>query len=538
MSKTYLSVGMKYGDIISILPILYQEFISGHRPRLVISKDYAPLLKGVIYVTPIIYEGNWDDLRGAMRFTKQTIKEKVICLSTSGAGFPIEHRTPSFQLDAWLRAGCINQFTELRPVFDRRSKKREAELTAKLTSKKFILFADRGQSSPFLHVDDLTKELEINFPDYAVVKLSELRAEMLYDLLGVYDQATIIITTETAHLHLSGATETPVIALVTDKPTRWHGSAWHPRFKLHVRYSDYLERKGEIIQAVKDVLTGSPESQVSLPSTGYSFGYNPTCIEFRGKQIVVYRYHPDKKSWRTQLAIQDGDVSHPIHSPENFKDYSLEDGRLFKFKGKLHISYVCARSIGTLARCVVQYGELKFDGRVWSIVDHQQPLIFGNDFSGMQKNYSFWESGGKLYCAVQRSPEQVVYELDGEKVVKEHKTTTPRWEFGQMRGGTMPLDYNGMWLQFFHTQRQLPSGASWVMGALLMEKEPPFQIVAVSKRPILVGNEQYFHGSKFWKPNVAICYGAIALDNLFLISIGINDSACGVMSVTREQLYL
>ena len=38
----------------------------------------------------------------------------------------------------------------------------------------------------------------------------------------------------------------------------------------------------------------------------------------------------------------------------------------------------------------------------------------------------------------------------------------------------MPLDYNGMWLQFFHTQRRLPSGASWVVGALLMQKEPPF----------------------------------------------------------------
>ena len=421
MPKLYLSVGMKYGDIIGILPILHQDFLSGNRPRLIISKDYAPLLKGLTYVTPVIYEGAWDDLRGAMKYAKQTFNETITCLSTFGAGFPIEHRTPSFQLDAWLRAGRINEFTDLQPVFDRRSKKREADLVAKLTSKKFILFADRGQSSPFLHVDDLTKELETNFPDHAVVKLSELRAEMLYDLLGVYDQAAVIITTETAHLHLSGATKTPVIALVTDKPTRWHGSAWHPRFRLHVRYSDYLERKGEIIQAVKDAISQAPQPEVKLAGTASAGGYNPSIILWASKTLGTYRFHPDPKLWRTQLALHDGEKSYIIQPPEKFKDYSLEDARIFTFGNKLCISYNCARSVANLSRCVVQYGELKFDGETWRIIDHKQPLIIGNDFSGMQKNWSFWESDGKLYCAVQRSPEQIVYELDGEKMVKEHK---------------------------------------------------------------------------------------------------------------------
>jgi ADP-heptose:LPS heptosyltransferase len=81
------------------------------------------------------------------------------------------------------------------------------------------------------------------------------------------DAADLIVSIDTSFLHLSAATKTPVIALSTDTPSTWHGSAWHPRFAMHCRYGDYLLRKSELLhvarKAIKDLTRGG-EKVVSV----------------------------------------------------------------------------------------------------------------------------------------------------------------------------------------------------------------------------------------------------------------------------------
>jgi predicted GH43/DUF377 family glycosyl hydrolase len=237
----------------------------------------------------------------------------------------------------------------------------------------------------------------------------------------------------------------------------------------------------------------------------------------------------------------DGETTTPIVPPERFKDHSIEDGRLFIFKGVLHISYTVARSSGNATVCVTQYGRLeKKDGGTWQVVDMRQPKYGKNDFTALEKNWSFWECGGLLYCAYQRAPEQIVLQLDGERVVKEYRSKSPECAFGQPRGGTHPIPYKDGWIQFFHTNQINKASPQWwnySMLALLMESKPPFQIKAFSKLPILAGNEKY-RPVPFWKPKICIPYGAIPFGDCWSVSVGLNDSACALVEVKPEHLNL
>lgn len=124
--------------------------------------------------------------------------------------------------------------------------------------------------------------------------------------------------------------------------------------------------------------------------------------------------------------------------------------------------------------------------------------------------------------------------MQGANVMREFKTKSPAWEWGELRGGTSPLPHRGLWLRFFHSHVD----GIYRMGALLMESQPPFQVMAVSKWPILSGDDRYKYGWKFWKPRVVIPYGAIEWNGGWMVSIGRNDSECALVHVTPEMLNL
>jgi|SRR6267154_3093075 len=529
--KCYVVVGCKYGDIFSVLPILYHEAQQTGKPSvMMVSRKYSDCLTGCSYVKPLIWEGDWTDLRGAIVEAKK-LYEKVIVLSTFGKNWPIEKKTPSFQLDQWERSGEIRNFGKWPLVFDKRNHDREKTLVEKSgVDSSTILVGDISQSSPF-HNGAPVEMLAAKFPDRKIVKLSEIKAECIYDLLGLYDKAACLVSIETMHLHLSAASGVPVVALVTDKPELWHGTAWQKRFSVHCRYQDYEMRKDEIVRAVQDAICLKSSPEIEIKTTD---GYNPT---MHG-DWTIYRRHTDKNHWRTKLAATDEfKQSVDIEPPSAFKDYSIEDARFFEFKDKPHISYTVGRTVAGEHKCVMQYGELKD----FKIINHFQPKFGKNDFTAMEKNWSFWSWESRLFAAYQRAPEQIVIELDGDKVINTFRSKSPDCAFGQPRGGTYPIPFQGGLLQFVHSNVSNPKSAQWwnySISALVMENRPPFAIKQFSKFPILVGNEKYFPNNKFWKPKIFIPYGAVEKNVEFHVSIGWNDSACAIAKIKPEHLNL
>lgn len=528
----------KTGDILNVMPILFQKFQeTGQRQVLMVSKDYALLLAGCSYIEPLIWEGDWTDLNGALAQAQERFKN-VVSLSTFGKSLSLVRQTPSFALEQWRQAGMLKDYgTGMALWFDERNREREAALVKRhldqRTGVKVILLADHSYSSPFEQMDDLVQLLRENFGDCQIVRLSEVKAEQVYDLLGLYELAHVLVSIETMHLHLAQATGLPVIALTTDKPELWHGTAWRKQFVLQCRYADYEQRKDEIVKAVRRAVIFYEPPEIEITGTG---GYNLTTLEWNGKRVGVYRWHPKPDQWRTELAAWTGERTVKVLPPAGFEQHSMEDGRLFVHNDKLYLSYTVASQRG----CVIQYGELDTNGDAWKIARHFQPKWAGNDFLSLQKNWSFWSAGGKLYAAVQRSPEQTVLELDGDKVVNTFTSKSPEWKWGQIRGGTSPIERNGLWLQFFHSStrnNKTTWGWTYYMGALLMEMTPPFQIVRVSQFPILAGTERYFPVPR-WKPRVIFPAGAIKSGEDYVVSMGINDAATGKVTLCNSELEL
>lgn len=265
---------------------------------------------------------------------------------------------------------------------------------------------------------------------------------------------------------------------------------------------------------------------------------------------MSYRYHPNPEQWRTELMMQFDNrecmVSLRIKFPNQYADMSHEDGRLFVYKGKLHISFTLAVFPGvpnTMVPCVTGYGEVVLSEAGLDVKEVKIPKFGNNDWSGQAKNFVFFEHAGKLHVIYQCSPEHVVLRLaeDGVNVDEVYRTKSPSWEHGEIRGGTQPFTLAGKWLRFFHSlYRNGDDRADWTysMGGLIMRPEPPFTIERISQRPILCGDERFVPGWKFHKRSVLIPYGAVQNGDGWDVSCGLNDSFCSMVHLKERDLLL
>lgn len=529
--KAFVQLG-KIGDVLSILPILQNEAkITSHPAPLVIAKEYANILEGVSYVEPVIWKGDANDLAGAIMFAKKRYSQ-VIVLQTWG-NVPIQHQTPSFQFDQWKRAGYLTLFDALPMEFDKRSTGREDALRNTVWREtcfgnRVILFADHSQSSPFLYKEELFKMLVNTFgAGHQIIRLSEVRAERIFDILGLMSIAACLVTVETAHLHLSRASTVPTIALAA---SGWRGSAFSKRFKFFMRYPEWDSRKQDLIEAVRAAIAGNVVGpKVEKMDTVHRNGYNLAHVEFNGVRHHCYRAHPNG-DWRTRLFL-DGNE---LRLPPRYKDYSHEDLRFFEFNGKLHGVYVMSTTVDNFFRCYVAYGEIR--GRE---IDHIQIQYHDNNLMGMTKNFVPFVHEGKL-CFIYgiKGGNQVVLQVDGDRVSSEYKTPAPAWPFGEIRGGCI-VAHNGAYLRFFHSRAQYSDKTQrYFVGASIIEAKPPFKTLAVSKRPILQGDERYTPNCHHWKANCALPYGVIKQGDKFLLSYGRNDCECCIAELSIDDLYL
>lgn len=240
MKNLYVQLG-RFGDIINILPLLYREFIdSGEKPGLMVAKDFASILDGVSYVRGFVYNGPFEDTRGAV-FQARQLTPNVIISQIYGNTCNNEPRCFSFARESWFAAGSPHRYGSLPLVFDRRSPERETDLLRRydIPGKPLVLAALRGYSSPMPHAPLVMEELtEFLGSGLNVVDVSAIKAERIYDLLGLIERAHCLLTIDSALLHLSADCPVPVIALRPSMPSRWHASAWRPNWVASYDYEE------------------------------------------------------------------------------------------------------------------------------------------------------------------------------------------------------------------------------------------------------------------------------------------------------------
>ena len=311
----------RYGDLINILPIAKDIAAKIGKPvPIICKKDYADILDGVSYAVAEIAPG--------ADFTADMAKDFGV-LDTHAA-HPTSPRRIPYNLQAWEQVGYEDRFQELFPVFDRRCRIREVSLVESLVTfeKPVMLVALHGLSSALTdNTRSIIKKLihESFGRQFQVIDLS-IKAQRPYDLLGLLDVASVLITIDSMLLHLATATNVPVVAFLSNHPPIfWRASSTKGNVVYRALYDKVVDDWDCVVRAVE-----THKRQPLIPSSPV-FHVVPL-VEPAG-EAAVRRYKAAQVSW--QLFHQQGAVFLPYLDQNSERMFLLGDRKLPYLKDAL-----------------------------------------------------------------------------------------------------------------------------------------------------------------------------------------------------------
>lgn len=262
----------KYGD----LAILFPGFkaiadTTGVPPVCLVANEYASIFDGISYAEPWPVNLNWYkqlDEAKAMGEAKygHCIVPKFWDMKSAKSPFPVNGQKPinlqihgrvmqipakeweSYQTAQWKASGFTEDQMMTWPlVFDRRDANREELLRKrwfKTTKPKLLVNLYPGGSSPWRYGNTILPWLT----GFEIVNLANVVAYRIYDLLGLYDHAAGLVTSDTSTLHLAAASDIPYIAFVNNGGA---GSVPRGNCVLKVRYDKVLQSRGLLEGALR-----------------------------------------------------------------------------------------------------------------------------------------------------------------------------------------------------------------------------------------------------------------------------------------------
>ena len=275
--------------------------------------------------------------------------------------------------------------------------------------------------------------------------------------------------------------------------------------------------------------------------------YNPSLVRYRGRLVMSYRFH--ETTAKTRLGLAELNENLNVISTQTLdldETESCEDGKLFVFKNELHLNFVVSTWPEFPSSQVKNVMLAKPDH--WRISD--KDLYWISNRNTMEKNHVPLVHDETLEIIYSQAwPEdgsnwQIIYT---PAMHRERKNPALRWPYGEVRGGTVPLRWQmpgrgPVLISFFHSRLDNalpPVFWRYFVGAVIRKATPEFEMLAISQRPILRGSEAGGDPSRFHhKKNVVFPLGVIGNDDGWLLSVGINDSQCALVSVKPEHLNL
>lgn len=247
MNRVLVQLG-RYGDILNILPAVYEAHRNGRRVKLIVAEEFAPLLQGVSYCEPEVFNGGYEELDQAIRFASRFVETPLV---SQVYGRTLDHRrtSESYMRDSWEKVGVGDRWEQLPLLIDRRNGAREDQLVAQVDwSRPVVLVNMAGRSSPFANSERVLNRVKEQMPEVSFVEIP--RAHFFFDLLGLFDRAHALLTVDTGTLHLAQASAIPTVALVNPRP--WYGSL---RRANHLLYRTYREVDAdEVVEALRRTL--------------------------------------------------------------------------------------------------------------------------------------------------------------------------------------------------------------------------------------------------------------------------------------------
>jgi hypothetical protein len=243
------------GDLIHMLGA-WKQLANGAPIKVITSREYAQVLDGASYVQAIpLSENWWMGMPSAIRYAQSLFGDNFIVTQCFGHqwGIGALDQWQNYTHSMWDRAGTWPYYKTAMPVFDKRSLQREAQLAKMYMRGKLptLLVNFKGISSPFHEAENLMREIrKVCGAKVDVLDLAGVRAERIYDLLGLFDRAVGLITSDTATLHLAAAADIPYVAFTVDG---WTSSVPKGNCLLEMKYSD-PQKLGKLLSVMQRFL--------------------------------------------------------------------------------------------------------------------------------------------------------------------------------------------------------------------------------------------------------------------------------------------
>lgn len=221
--------------------------------------------------------------------------------------------------------------------------------------------------------------------------------------------------------------------------------------------------------------------------------------------------------------------------PTDLQQHSMEDARLYEHQDSLWMVWTVSQYPAVQFRCITVFGQLVQDATGWTVGQHFAPQHGKNDFSALEKNWASFSFNGHIVCCYSTTEDvQTFLQVNNTGNIAAVLTSKALpWAYGPVHGGCITRKPDGKLLHFFNSRLN----HRYHVGAAELSPEPPFDMLRISKSPILYGQE----GAKLddnprFKKNVVFACGAIWENNHVLLSYGWNDCESRIVRLSDLKL--
>ena len=284
---------------------------------------------------------------------------------------------------------------------------------------------------------------------------------------------------------------------------------------------------------------------IITPSSNYwesRATFNPAAIHLGGKVHILYRAQGEDGVSHIGHAISDDgfDITYrspePIYGPRAlFEKKGCEDPRVVLIDDKVFMTYTAYDGINARVALTSISVEDFLAGRweKWSY-----PRIISR-YDVFDKNSCIFPEKFKgKYIIIHRMGNCIDYELRDDLNFKEplgHRPwILPRkgmWDSVKVGIAAPPIKIKEGWILFYHG---VSDDCVYRVGAVLLDPEDPFRVIARSKEPLMEPEEWYERYGQV--PNVVFPCGAVLIDDTIFLYYGGADTVVGVATITVKEI--
>lgn len=251
----------RFGDVIATLPLLKHFNDNGTRPTLIVSEPYSCVADYISYADVEIRKEPFED---CIRIASRTRRNYRTYLDGSvyGWNFSFTRQAPHFAYESYLRCGYGREYANgafQNIVFDKIPQWKWMPIAEMHIKKgvKNVAISLNGSSSPLPGVDGYREQITKHLTEAGanVIDVSYLRLPCVVDLLAIFRECDLVITSDTSTAWLMGAL--PSVRYILMKNDLFGGDKWYAAYPFKANcvssywYSDMPTEIHHLISVAK-----------------------------------------------------------------------------------------------------------------------------------------------------------------------------------------------------------------------------------------------------------------------------------------------